>query len=519
MKKDKKCYIRYFAAAMLAVFLISMTAVGCKKSEKKEEPVTISVMIRDFGRERTKYIDQLLEEKENIHIEWTLVPIADYARVFEQKAAAGELPDLFETRKSLTDKYAETGSFVDFSEYLDEMSNLKKWMEKIPAVYNDSVDGENHMYCLTTFNTRGQVPQQSIYRKDIFEKENLGVPQTVDELYRDLVYVKKKYPDSIPVGNRWKIRNLVEHLATLYHSDMGFFLDNDSLAYEYGPATENFRKAIATLQKFYKAGLIDPDFATISDEEFVKEITEGKILFLFSEYLCCLNTKEQGDWNGNGKKQNPGFDLEPLEPLDTEAGNGLIRIQMPTSTGKIAIAVNSKSQHMDEIIKLLDDQYSDEIIDLVNWGIEGETYTKKDGQKTWLVNREKRQELGLDARSGVWVPIDQDCSDSTLDEKDRKLTQEANAKIENFAFYEPKKRIAFSGEKQEKVAAIQTELDEYCEKQYMEFITGKKNMETDWDDFVKNLEQIGYKEVLQMYREAYEKLPQEQKGLDKNLGL
>ena len=174
---------------------------------------------------------------------------------------------------------------------------------------------------------------------------------------------------------------------------------------------------------------------------------------------------------------------------------------------------------MDEIIKLLDDQYSDAIIDLVNWGIEGETYTKKDKQKTWRIDRKKRQELGLDARSGVWVPIDQDCSDSTLDEKDRKLTQEANAKIENFAFYEPKKRIAFSGEKQEKVATIQTELDEYCEKQYMEFITGKKNMETDWDDFVKNLEQIGYKEVLQMYREAYEKLPQEQKGLDKNLGL
>lgn len=519
MKKDKKCYIRYFAAAILAVFLISMTAVGCKKSEKKEEPVTISVMIRDFGRERTKYIDQLLEEKENIHIEWTLVPTADYVRVFEQKAAAGELPDLFETKKSLIDKYAETGSFVDFSEYLDQMPNLKKWMEKIPAVYNDSVDGEDHMYCLTTFNTRGQVPQQSIYRKDIFDKEGLKAPQTVDELYQDLVYLKEKYPDSIPVGNRWKIGNLMGHLATLYRSSTEFFLDNDSLTYEYGPATENFKKAIATLRKFYEAGLIDPNFTTISDEEFVKEITDGKILFLFSEYLCCLNTEEQGDWNGNGQKQDPDFDLEPLEPLDTEIGNGLIRIQMPTSTGRIAVAANSKSQHMDEIIKLLDDQYSDEIIDLVNWGIEGETYTKKDGQKTWLVDRKKRRELGLDARSGVWVPIDQDCADSALDEKDQKLTREANAKIEDFAFYEPKKKIVFSGEAQEKVAAIQSELNEYCEKQYMDFITGKKDMDQDWDDFVKSLKQIDYKEVLQMYREAYEKLPQEQKGLDKNLGL
>ena len=276
---------------------------------------------------------------------------------------------------------------------------------------------------------------------------------------------------------------------------------------------------MVTLRKFYKAGLIDPDFATISDEEFVKEITDGKILFLFSEYLCCLNTEEQGDWNGNGKKQNPDFDMEPLEPLDTEVGNGLILIQVPTSGGNIAIAVNSQSKHIDEIIKLLNDQYSDEMIELVNWGIEGETYEEKNGQKTWLINRKKRQKLGLDARSGVWIPIDQDCSDSTLDVKDQKAAQEANAKIEDFAFYEPKKRIVFSGEKQEKADAIQTELNEYCEKQYMEFITGKKNMGKDWDNFVKNLEQLGYKEVLQMYREAYEKLPDEQKGLDKNLGL
>lgn len=308
-------------------------------------------------------------------------------------------------------------------------------------------------------------------------------------------------------------------MAVLYHSNTKFFLNNDSLTYEYGPATENFKKAVATLRKFYKAGLIDPDFATIFDEEFVKEIIDGKILFLFSEYLCCLNTEEQGDWNGNGKKQNPDFDMESLKPMDTEVGNGLIEVQMPTSVGSFAVAINSKSQHINEIIKFLDDQYSDEIIDLVNWGVERETYTKKDGQKTWLVNREKRQELGLDARSGVWVPIDQDCSDSTLDEKDQKLTQEANAQLEDFAFYEPKKRITFSGEEQEKVTAIQAELDEYCEKQYMEFITGKKNLEADWDDFLKNLEQIGYKEVLQMYREAYEKLSQEQKGLDKNLGL
>lgn len=422
-------------------------------------------------------------------------------------------------KKTMTEKYAGSGNFVDFSEYLNKMPNLEKWMKKIPAIYNDTVDAEGHLYCITTFNTRGQVPRQSIYRKDIFDKENLRAPETIDELYDDLLYLKKKYPDCIPIGNRWGIQNLIGHIATLYRSDTDFFLDNDELTYKYGPATDNFKKAIAMLRRFYQAGLIDPNFATISDEQFVKQITDGKILFLFSEYLCCLNTEEQKDWNGNGKKGNPDFEMAPIQPLDTEVGNGLIEVQMPTAMGNFAIAINSQSENIDKIIHFLDDQYSDEIIELVNWGIEGETYTVEDGQKKWLIDRNKRQELGLDSRSGVWVPIDQDCSDSTLDEKDQESTHEANVNIDDFAFYEPKKRLTFAGEDKEKVTAIQAELTKYCEEQYMEFIAGKKNMEEDWNDFVKKLEQIGYEQVLEIYRREYENLPKEQQGLDKNLGF
>ena len=84
-------------------------------------------------------------------------------------------------------------------------------------------------------------------------------------------------------------------------------MDSDTNTYEYGPATEKFKSAIQTLQKFYEAGLIDPEFATISDDQFVERITSGKALFMFSEYLCCMNTENQGDWNGNGRVNNPDF--------------------------------------------------------------------------------------------------------------------------------------------------------------------------------------------------------------------
>lgn len=476
------------------------------------EQITITAMVRDFNRDRTREIDRILEEKTNIRIEWTIVSPTEYAAVFEQKFHSGELPDLFETWKEAADRFCDEGEFVDFSGYLDQMPHLRAWMEKIPAIYNDTADGEGRLYCLTTFNTRGQAPKQSIYRKDLFEKEGIKAPENLEELYDALVKLKEKYPDSIPVGNRWGLENLLAAVAGLYHTRTGFYLDNEELVYQYGPATEEFRAAVATLQKFYKKGLIDPEFATISDEQFVKNITDGKTLFLFSEYLCCLNTKAQGDWNGEGKKKNPAFEMAPLTPMDTELGKGLIDVQAPTSRGHFAVGVNSRSKYIDEMIALLDYQYSDEIIDLVNWGVEDETYEMKDGDKKWLIGEAEREEKGLDARSGMWVPIDQDCSDATLDARDRELITKANARAEEFAFYEPKKTLAFTGEEKEILEGITDALNKYTQEKYLKFITGELNMEKNWEDFVQGLEDAGYKEALEIYRKNMTHCQRSKKG-------
>ena len=331
--------------------------------------------------------------------------------------------------------------------------------------------------------------------------------------------LKEKYPDSVPVVNRWGASNLIGQLAVLYNTKYDFYLDSDTNTYEYGPATEKFKSAIQTLQKFYEAGLIDPEFATISDDQFVERITSGKALFMFSEYLCCMNTENQGDWNGNGRVNNPDFDLEPLTPLATEYGSGKIEVQSPTARGGYAIAINADSEYVDQLVALVDYQLSDEMIDLVNWGIEGETYDIEDGKKTWMIDNDKKKELGLDARSGMWIPIDQDCSDSSLSEIDIENTMAANAKVSDFAFYDAKKTLSFTAEEQDTISEIMTPVKTYVDEEVMNFITGKKNMEEDWDAFEEKISDMNYEEVLSMYRDKYEKLPEDQKGFDDQLGF
>lgn len=525
----KRVWGKKMTSAALAAVMTAAMGSGAAMAEETEtglytfpleEQIEVSASTVDFSRDRTQYIDQVYEEMTNVKFDWTLSPMADWGTVMNLKLNSGELPDIMLISKSMVSQFADQGYFVDFAEYLDQMPNLSAWIEKIPAIYNDTADADGHLYCLTSFNTRGQVPRQSIYRADIWEKEGLSAPTTVDELYDQLVLLKEKYPDSVPVINRWGADNLINHIAVLYNTKYGYYLDSDTDTYEYGPATEKFKDAIAMLQKFYAAGLIDPEFATISDDQFVERITSGKALFMFSEYLCCLNTEGQGDWNGNGQINDPDFDLEPLTPLATENGQGYIEIQSPTSRGSYAIAINADSEYVDQLIALVDYQLSDEMIDLVNWGVEGETYeVSGDGTKSWLIDDAKKKELGLDARSGMWIPIDQDCSDSSMDEQDVEYTLEANSKAADFAFYDAKKTISFTAEEQDLISEIMTPVTTYLSEEVMNFITGKKNMEDDWDAFEETLKGMGYEEVLSLYRDKYSELPEDQKGFDTELGF
>nr|WP_300898407.1 hypothetical protein [uncultured Acetatifactor sp.] len=64
-----------------------------------------------------------------------------------------------------------------------------------------------------------------------------------------------------------------------------------------------------------------------------------------------------------------------------------------------------------------------------------------------------------------------------------------------------------------------TPIKTYMEEELMSFITGKKNMEGDWEAFKQQIKDMGYEEILQIYRDKYDALPEDQKGFDKELGL
>ena len=57
------------------------------------------------------------------------------------------------------------------------------------------------------------------------------------------------------------------------------------------------------------------------------------------------------------------------------------------------------------------------------------------------------------------------------------------------------------------VATLQTNIENYMQQNALQFITGSKNLDSDWDSYVKGLDGLGLKRYLEIQQTAYDKAP------------
>lgn len=57
-----------------------------------------------------------------------------------------------------------------------------------------------------------------------------------------------------------------------------------------------------------------------------------------------------------------------------------------------------------------------------------------------------------------------------------------------------------------RLSQLSTPLTDYVKSSFVEFITGKKDLDTDWDAYVAGLENLNYSEYVQINQDAYDAL-------------
>ena len=163
-------------------------------------------------------------------------------------------------------------------------------------------------------------------------------------------------------------------------------------------------------------------------------------------------------------------------------------------------------------IRLIDYMYSEEGINLVNYGVEGESYNLVDGKPVYtdeVLNNPNGLTLGQ-ALSQYARPYNNYNSVQLYEAYEQTLTTDdmKNA-VKVWAEQNGGEHVVLSltptEDEQIKLAEISNAIETYCEEMFIKFVTGTESLDN-FDEYKKNLEKLGVKDFIKIKQAAYDRM-------------
>ena len=484
------------------------TAAGGKVfSEPTEIAITVSSHATWPHRDDWK-LWQYMSEATGATLNLTSIPQEDFnTKVNLMLSAPDTLPDLLHfTMKQITDNTANQGAILPFEDYEELLPDYKKYMESLPEDTRENIlaqrraaDGKIYSAPATGTESVSNV-RAWLYRKDIFEKHNLKVPETYDEVYEVSKQLKAIYPDSYPVCFRMGftgIRNMGAQWKPYQSFDIYYDFDNNE--WRFGSFEDTTRDMVAWLAKMVKEGLCPPDIVDISTKGW-EELMLSNRGFITLDYIVRL---DHFNLLMEGNEENPDYELAFMKP---PAGNelGLHRMTNATvdATG-YTVCNTGKDENVENAFKLINWMYTDEAEELLSWGKEGETfYVNENGNRRFILNTPDDTPRGLYgvASFGLYQRMNPEAYAASYTEKQVEAAKEAAQYQEPNV--NPMWWLSFTDEESDRRADLDLEIGNYAKEWIAKFISGQEPLDK-WDEFVAGSEAFNVDEYIEIYETAY----------------
>lgn len=506
---------------------IELNAVGQFPITK--EKVTMTMMGPRTGETEWKDMEffENYAEKTNIEFKFTTPPLDDFATKLNLAFASGDLPDvIFGTDSNMLTPamemdYGAQGILIPLEDLIDEnMPNFKKLMEEDPDIKKSITTPDGHIYSLpmlsrdaTSIWPRGPI----WYRGDWLEK--LGVselPKTTDEFYDLLVRYRDEDPnnngkkDEIPLTDV-KMDSTRPWLMAAFGMKTRGIQEVDGKV-EYTPITDNYREYLTFMNKLYSEKLLDQEVYSQSDEQ-KKAKGQNNQIGLFPDWYSFFTT---------GKTEIEAINDPMWQPLTSSVSKTAVVPASPRIMRE-TFAITNQAESPEALLRWVDYFYSEEGSFYLDKGPEGGIWkwdTNDAGEKVRVYIDEKTAEDPEKAREkvtpnfGLTVPtvnypltpeytILESANVATDTRFTDFLAKETQEKLEPAAEV-PFPLLYLTKEETEKTRDIGTDMSMYVEQMEAKFITGVEPL-SNWDKYVKTLENMGVKEYVNVYQQAYDR--------------
>ncbi len=314
------------------------------------------------------------------------VPSSDYVAKQKIWMATKQVPDIMRAGFNDIRDYADPSVFKPVQPLIDKYGpNLKKYLD----AYADTVkklkmNGDLYIIPATSYNTKLLAPMPCI-RKDLLDKINMPIPDDFEKLYQALKELKKANPGVLgwtarSSGTPSGIKRELMIVAYPYGSGLGGWAKGANVPYWeeaegkgkwlFGPIHPEFKDVLAYFAKLYKEGLLDPDFAIATPDQWHEKNSSGKGVMAWDNFSFCVR------WNQAIRGADPKATWTPIPiPKGARGARQNDYSGFAGSGGGLCISANCKNP--ERAIELLDWKITPIGLDTCSWGIQDTHYTLK----------------------------------------------------------------------------------------------------------------------------------------------
>ena len=390
---------------------VSVDTQQQETTQESLEPVTFTFYSADGLEDTwTDPVAQMITEKTGVTLKMDYPADSNDNRI-ELMVATGEYPD-FVFAKGSVSTLIRNDALIDMSDLIDEYGpNIKKlygdeyenlrYSSEDPSIYqlcSDKVQEE-------TLETSGTAQLQWA----VLQENQYRVPYTLEEYTQMIRDYMEKYPmiNGKPaigisiVCSDWHWYTMLSNPSGYMNgsADNGqWIVDDEKQEVYYKHAADGQKEYYKWLNEMYNEGILDPEFATQTHEDFVLKVAEGRVLGLLDEEWDY--TGAEISLRADGQEEHTYAGL----PVTIDRSVKCPSLKQQNLAGGWGIGITKSCKDPVRAVRFLDWLCSDEAQILLNWGIEGVDYYYDENGKRCITEEDleaSRKDTNYSERTGV----------------------------------------------------------------------------------------------------------------------
>lgn len=443
-------------------------------------------------------------EEAGVEPDWALIDYNSYEDAATPLISSGEtdadiikIPDMDPNQV-----YIKSGLFVPLDEFFDYMPNYTKWLSENPIEKAELTAEDGHIYYVPGTNVADDYQPCLMYNQVWLDKAGIKAPETLDDFVEMLKYFRDNdmngngdASDEIPMSI------MADFLPYMFGPAFGLDLvsgfqadDSGKVTYAYADS-ENYKKYLEFLHGLYEEGLLEVEFTSLDRDKVIERISNDLtgVAYDFSWAMSMMYSNVLPYYDGTAATAFVG-----VAPLSGDSKGFYVG---RNSLGGM-FGVSTKSSQIELAVKFLDYAMSEHCQELYQWGIEGESYVvNADGTKSYTeqgLDNDWLQQFGINPAFVMPAFQSVEATDILVADWHAEINRQLRQYIKH-----PWPEIYATSEESDSVNLYMPDIQTKVDESATGFITGTMDLETEFDQYISDLQSMNLDEVIDVRQTQY----------------